>query len=154
MKRLARAAAPAFLALAALLPLAGCTAPPTRPPTPSPHPRTQSQLREEAESKLTHSPTRALHWTGPVGRGVSLGKTEPRLASGVHYVLEAACAGSGDVDFYWDTVASGRDGNPEVLCDGGVNRFRFTGGDLIAFTFEPNDVQPPSGVLAWQILPS
>ncbi|SDO99562.1 hypothetical protein [Actinacidiphila guanduensis] len=150
MKRLARAAAPAFLALAALLPLAGCTASPTRPPTPSPHPRTQSQLREEAESKLTHSPTRALHWTGPVQGPSMLPTTKLAVQKGKPYVIEAACAGSGTFEFSWKSRST-HSGTPHVTCGGTALRYPFVGGDLLSFTFET--WKPAAGVLTWQVVP-
>jgi hypothetical protein len=76
------------------------------------------------------------------------------LASGVHYVLEAACAGSGAVHFYWNTKIPDPYAQPEVHCDGAPTRARFTGDNLVGFAFRPSEVDPPSGVLAWQIIPS
>ena len=125
-----------------------------RKPFPSPtRPRNEAQLRQQAQAKLTRSPEVKLSWTGAVKRETHLAKTTPNLKDGKSYVLEAACAGTGTVHFYWHTKAPGSHVLPEVDCGGTATRLPFIGSDLEAFVFEPNGIDPPTGVLAWQIIP-
>lgn len=136
--------------------LTGCSSGGHAPkPVPPPaRPRSEAQLRQQAQGKLTRSPEVKLSWTGAVKKGTHLTETTPNFKDGRSYVLEAACAGSGTVHLYWHTKAPGSHVLPQVDCDGTATRLPFTGSNLEAFVFEPNDIDPPTGVLAWQIIPS
>ncbi|BBA99097.1 hypothetical protein RVR_5574 [Actinacidiphila reveromycinica] len=143
----------ASTAAAVLLLTAGCgtSRQPVRP-TAAP-PRSEGELRRQAEALLTRSSEVRLHWTGAVEKRQRLGRTTPRLPAG-KYVLEAACAGTGAVELYWNTKEVDNDAEPEVRCGGGVARSYFNGENLVAFAFEPSDIYPPSGFLSWQIVSS
>ncbi|WP_335980981.1 hypothetical protein [Streptomyces sp. CA2R106] len=142
------------LVAAAVLPLtAGCgtSRHPVRPTAGTT--RSEGELRRQAEARLTPSSDVRLRWTGAVEKRRRLGRTTPRLPAG-KYVLEAACAGSGAVELYWNTKQRDNDAEPEVRCGDGVTRSYFSGDNLVAFAFEPSDIYPPSGYLSWQIIPS
>lgn len=140
----------------ALAPISGCGASspqPIRPSAPTVAPLSESALRQKAEALLTQSSKVQLHWTGAVEKRRRLGKTTPKLPAG-KYVLEAACAGSGAVHLFWNTKHRDNDAEPEVHCGGSVARSYFDGDSLVAFAFEPSDIDPPSGVLTWHIIPA
>ncbi|WP_435131400.1 hypothetical protein [Actinacidiphila sp. bgisy144] len=142
------------LLAAAVLPLtAGCgtSRHPVRPTAGTT--RSEGELRRQAEARLTPSSDVRLRWTGAVERRRRLGRTTPRLPAG-KYVLEAACAGSGAVHLFWNTRRPDNDAEPEVHCGGTASRSYFNGQDLVAFAFEPSDIDPPSGVLSWHIIPA
>lgn len=149
------AAVSLVLITSALAPLtAGCDTSSRHPAHPATTaPRSEAELRQQAEGALTHSSEVRLRWTGAVGKRRTLGKTTPRLPAG-KYVLEAACAGSGAVHLFWNTNQPDNDAEPEVHCGGSVARSYFTADNLVAFAFEPSGIDPPSGILTWQIIPS
>ena len=123
-----------------------------RKPFPSPtRPRSEAQLRQQAQAKLTRSPEVKLSWTGAVKGPGTTPRSTVGLADGRPYVVEAACAGTGAFELSWITKAA-HSGNLQVRCDGPPLHYAFTGGDLLSFTFET--YHPTSGVVAWQIIPA
>lgn len=145
-----------FLTTTVLALTAGCGASsphPVRSAATTAAPRSEGELRQQAEALLTRSSKVQLHWTGAVEKRRRLGKATPKLPAG-KYVLEAACAGSGAVELYWNTKQLDNDAEPEVRCGGGLTRSFFSGDNLVAFAFEPSDIYPPSGYLSWQVIKS
>ncbi|WP_335970671.1 hypothetical protein [Streptomyces sp. CA2R106] len=120
-------------------------------PTPS---RSEAQLRQQAQAKLTKSSEVKMHWTGAVNKNMGFIKRETHFKDAHAYVLEAACAGTGDVWFSWEMDAPDPALMPYVHCDGAVLRFPFTGDKLESFFFAKEDIDPPTGVLTWQIIPA
>ncbi|MFJ2959410.1 hypothetical protein [Streptomyces sp. NPDC087270] len=122
-------------------------------PTPTP-PRSEAQLRQQAQAKLTKSSQVKMHWTGTVNKNMRIMKTEPHFKDAHAYVLEAACAGTGAVWFAWEMNAPDPAIMPDVYCDGDVLRFPFTGNKLENFFFAKEFTDVPTGVLAWQVIPA
>lgn len=134
--------------------LAGCSSGGGHKPSPSPtRTRSEAELRSQAQAELTKSSQVKMHWTGVIKAGVLYRRTEVSIADGKPYVLEAACAGTGGVEFFWDTKTPRNDGTPNMLCDKAPIRFPFTGGELTAFVFDGSDIDPPHGIVSWQIIP-
>lgn len=134
--------------------LAGCSSGGGHKPSPSPtHTRSEAELRAQAEAELTKSSQVKMHWTGVMKGREKTSSSKVGLADGKPYVLEAACAGTGGVDFFWFTKTPRNDGKPELLCGKAPIRFPFTGGELWGFSFVPAGIDPPHGVLSWQIIP-
>ncbi|WP_435128416.1 hypothetical protein [Actinacidiphila sp. bgisy144] len=116
--------------------------------------RSEAQLRQQAQAKLTKSSEVKMHWTGAVNKNMRTMKTEPHFKDAHAYVLEAACAGTGAVWFAWEMDAPDPAVKPDVYCDGGVLRFPFTGNKLENFFFAKEFTDVPTGVLTWQIIPA
>ncbi|SEG94422.1 hypothetical protein SAMN05216223_13032 [Actinacidiphila yanglinensis] len=145
------AAVSLVLIASAFAPLtAGCDTSSRHPAPPATTaPRSEAELRQQAEGALTRSSEVRLHWTGPVNGPTVLPRTTVGLPDGTSYVVEAACAGNGSLGLSRVTKIP-HSGSPTVSCDGGTLRYAFTGGDLISFSFQT--YKPASAVLAWQVI--
>jgi hypothetical protein len=138
---------------AVVLGLGGCSSGAhQRSPSPTAAPtRSEAQLRQQAEAKLTGSTRVKLRWTGLVKGPTVTPRTTVGLADSKPYVVEAACAGTGSLDLSWTTRTAHR-GSPQVHCGGPALRYAFTGGDLLSFSFET--YHAAAGVLTWQVVPA
>ena len=94
-----------------------------------------------------------MHGVGLVSGSRSIPRTELHLTKGKPYLVEAACAGTGPVAFFRVKKTSETNHSSGLQCDGPVYSYPFIGGDLLTFAFQAVDVDPTSGVLAWQIIP-
>ncbi|WP_435176739.1 hypothetical protein [Actinacidiphila sp. bgisy145] len=119
--------------------------------------RREAELRQQAQANLTKSSQVKMHWTGTMNKNMGIIEKKPHFKDTHAYVLEAACAGTGTVWLSWETaspISPGPNLWPEILCDGTVLRFPFTGNDLEMFLFVKETTDPPTGVLTWQIIPA
>ena len=121
----------------------------TESPTAKPTPTVpEAQLRKQALSELTPSAHITMHGLKTAKGG--LPETKIHTPDSKRYVFEAACAGSGKMNFNWITKTAHSGPLQTLTCGGGVLTYRFQGGDLLSV-----DLQTPSatGVLAWQVIP-
>jgi hypothetical protein len=108
----------------------------------------EAQLRTEALAKLSPSAHITMHGTKNAKGG--LPETEIHTPDKQPYVFEAACAGSGGMNFNWVTKTGHTGPLQTLICGEGLLAYRFIGGDLISVDLQ---TAKATGVLAWQVIP-
>ena len=107
-------------------------------------------LSSQAHALLSAAGKPALE--GTVDARVGVPDTQFTDLKAGHYVLEAACVGTGALRVH-EITKTGHSGLvPYVNCGKGLLRLPFEGGDLLTFGLHSN--HETSGAVAWQVIPA